>query len=77
MTISSSAGCSLEDGAQVVDAAEHGQVPGRLGADDADELVVDPAAGGAERAEQMVEVLALADDDRPPADAEEVQQPRG
>src|SRR5581483_8826722 len=48
-----------------------------LGPDHADERVLDPAAPRAERPEQVLEVLALADDDRPPPHAEHAQELAG
>src|SRR5581483_9687716 len=64
-----------EDGAQALEAAEPRQVErvARRAADDADEVVVDPAVNRPERPQQVVEMLPLADDDRTPPDAQPVQ----
>src|SRR5581483_1396598 len=64
-----------ENGAEALEAAEARQVErlARRAADDADEVVVDPSVDRPERPQEVVEVLALADDDRASPDAEPVQ----
>jgi hypothetical protein len=66
----------LQYRAQVVELTELWQRPRRLGrpAHHAQEVVLDAAADGAERAQEVVEVIALAHDDRAASHAEDVER---